>query len=102
MRKAFVRPWTNEGAVSSRDTRFIDLCLEDHDGDVICTLNRPQLYWPLDVHVEVGWHSSVAHVVEIRSTNVVEVAQARIEVVGNHNRLNWEVTSLASRITFPA
>lgn len=92
-RKALVRSWTNEGDISSGEALFIDLRLEDHDGDIIGTLHSPQRDWPLDVHVDVGWHASVARILEVRSTYVAEVAQARVTVDGNQNRLKWEVTS---------
>jgi hypothetical protein len=92
-RNALVRTWTNEGDISSRETHFMDLRLTDADGDIIGTLSSPQLDWPLDVNVDVGWRSSIVHVREMRNAAVVEVAVAHVVIDGNQNRLKWEVTS---------
>lgn len=92
-RKDIVRSWTNEGDILSKETHFIDLKLENSDGDIIGTLQSLRLDKPLDVNVDVGWRSSTLNVTELRGRSLVHVATVKIEVVGNHNRLKWLVTS---------
>ena len=41
-RKDIVRAWTNEGDILSKETAFIDLKLENSDGDIIGTLESPR------------------------------------------------------------
>lgn len=92
-RKDIVRTWTNEGDILSKETAFIDLKLENSDGDIIGTLESPRLDNPLDVSVDIGWGSSTLTVTELRGRSLIHVATVKIEVVGNHNRLKWRVTS---------
>lgn len=92
-RSAIARAWTNEGDALSNETRFIDLTLEDRDGDIIGTLSSPPLEAPLDVRVAVGWFSSQLTVTQVRGRSIAPIATAEVKITGNHNRLSWRVTS---------
>ncbi len=92
-RSDIVRNWTNEGDILSKETAFIDLDLENSDGDIIGTLKSPRLDQPLDVHVDVGWGSNKLVISQLRGRSVVQIATAKIQVTGNHNRLQWHISS---------
>lgn len=92
-RAALVQHWTNEGDVSSNEKKFIDLALENIDGDVIGTLTSPKLTTPLDVHVDIGWFSSKLTVKQLQARTVSTVATIRLKITGNQNRLSWSVIS---------
>lgn len=85
--------WTNEGDILSKETAFIDLNIENSDGDLVGILESPRLERPLETHVDVGWRSSTLVISELRGRHLVHIANVSIEVVGNHNRLRWQITS---------
>jgi hypothetical protein len=89
-RSTLVRAWTNEGDVLSKETRFIDLVLEDHDGDVIGTIASPRLDQPLDVHADVGWFSTKLTITQLRGRVIAPVATVQVKITGNDNRLSWQ------------
>lgn len=89
-RIAITRAWTNEGDVTSQETKFIDLVLENHDGDIIGTLTSPRINHPLDVHVNVGWFSSDLIIVQLHNRTVNTMAKVNLKVSGNNNRIEWD------------
>jgi hypothetical protein len=92
-RHDLARNWTNEGDILSKQTAFIDIDLQNNEGDIIGTLKSPHLGKPLDVHVDVGWASSNLVISELRGRSIIQIATVKIKVVGNHNRLDWRVSS---------
>ena len=93
-RAALARAWTNEGDVLSNETKFVDLILENEDGDIIGTLTSPRLDQPLDIHADVGWFSSTLTIKQLRGRSIATVATVQVKVVGNNNRLAWQATTL--------
>lgn len=89
-RSTLVRAWTNEGDVLSKETKFIDLVLEDHDGDVIGTIASPRLEEPLDVHADVDWFSTKLTTTQLRGRTIAPVATVHVKFTGNDNRLSWQ------------
>ncbi len=92
-RAALARAWTNEGNVLFNETKFVDLILESHDGDLIGRLNSPRLDQPLDVSADVGWFSSTLTFTELRGRAIVPIATVNVKIVGNNNRLSWQATT---------
>jgi predicted RNase H-related nuclease YkuK (DUF458 family) len=92
-RKNIARTWTNEGDISSQETRFIDLMLENYDGDIIGTLTSPSLAYPLDVHIDIGWFSSELTIIKLNDRTVSTVATVNLKITGNNNRLEWNANS---------
>ena len=95
-RAALARAWTNEGDVTSSETKFVDLVLESHEGDLIGTLSSPRLNQPLDVSAEVGLFSTTLTLTELRGRAPVKVATVSVKVKGNNNRLLWRLTPFKS------
>jgi hypothetical protein len=91
LRQQLIRAWTNEGDVTATDTRFIDLTLEDHDGDIVGTLESPSIHEPFSVNADVGWRSADLRISALSGRNVVHVATARVRLSGNDNRLRWRI-----------
>lgn len=91
-RKEIVRGWTNEGDVTSPESTFIDLKLENNDGDIVGTLQSPQLDHPLDVQASIGWCSTLLVISEVRGRSIVEVGRAEVKITGNKNRMQWRLT----------
>lgn len=48
--KAIIDQWTNEGDISSSETNFIALELENHSGDIIGSLTSTTYDHPLDIN----------------------------------------------------
>ncbi len=90
--KEIIRSWTNEGDISSRESLFVDLQLENHDGDIIGTLQSSKTNHLLDVHANVGWRSTELTVIKISGRSVNRVATAYIKLTGNNNRLQWQIS----------
>lgn len=101
-RKELARAWTNEGDVTSQETAFIDLQLENHDGDIIGTLHSPRREHPLEVHADIGWRSTELTISELRGRSLSYVATVQVQVAGNQNRLQWRVTSVGAPSYLPA
>jgi len=91
-RKEIARAWTNEGDITSTETRFITLELEDKSGDLIGSLSTNAYDRPLEVHADVGWFSTRLDISELRGRNVVSIATAKVTLTGNNNRLEWRLT----------
>ena len=100
-RTELLRTWTNEGDITSTETHFIDLKLESFDGDIAGTLSSPQLDSPLDVAVDVGWHSSTLSITQLRGRSVVPIAEVKVALSGNNNRLGWDTTSTSPPAYLP-
>ena len=94
-RKILTREWTNEGDVTAKNTRYVSVRLENHDGDLIGTLESPSLQQPLEVHADVGWRSTTLRISQLRGNSVESVATVQVRITGNNNRLSWAVTSLS-------
>lgn len=92
-RAALARAWTNEGDVTSSETRFVDLILESLDGEVIGVLNSHRLDQPLDVSADVGWFYTTLTLMELRGGAPVPVAKVKVKVGGNSNRLSWRAAT---------
>ena len=91
-RKEIARAWTNEGDISSKETRFITLELENKDGDLIGSLSTNANDRPLEVHADVGWFSTRIHISLLQGRNVISVATANVTLTGNNNRLEWKLS----------
>lgn len=91
-RKEIVRAWTNEGDITSKETRFITLELKDSDGDIIGSLSTNTHDRPLEVQADVGWFSTRLDISELIGRNVVSIGTAKVELTGNNNRLEWRLT----------
>ena len=100
-RELIVRTWTNEGDVSSTETHFIDLELQNSDGEIIGSLRGPQFDATFDVSVDVGWHSSTVSIVQLHSRSIAEIARAKVVLTGNDNRLELKITSSNAPAYFP-
>ena len=92
-RISITRAWTNEGDVTGEETKFIDLVLENHNGDIIGTLTSPRINHPLDVHVNVGWFSSDLIITQFHNRTVNVIAEVNLKVSGNNNRIEWNTPS---------
>lgn len=90
-RKEIVRAWTNEGDISSTETRFITLELENTDGNIIGSLSTNAQDNPLEVHADIGWFSTTLKISELRGRNVVPIATVKTTLEGNNNRLEWKL-----------
>ena len=90
-RAALVQVWTNEGDILATETRFITLELQDYSGDLIGTLRGPGFDATFDVQVDVGWRSSELHITELRGRSAQPVGTVKVKLLGNHNRLQWEL-----------
>ncbi len=93
-RSTLVRKWTNEGDVLSKEAKYIDLTLEDQDGDVVGTIVSPRLGEPLDVHADIGWFSSKLTITQFRGRTIAPVATVQVKIIDNDNRLSWQVVGL--------
>lgn len=93
-RTVLTRAWTNEGDITAKDTKFVDLQLVNHDGDIIGTLSSPTLDQPLDVSVDVGWLYSTLSITQLQGQTIATIATAKLKIAGNHNRLLWQSETL--------
>jgi len=93
-RTVLTRAWTNEGDILATDTKFVDLLLENHDGDIIGTLNSPSLDQPLDVSVDVGWFYSTLSITQLQGRTIAPIATVKLKIAGNDNRLLWQSETL--------
>lgn len=93
MRQHIQRTWTNEGDVTSQEFRFIDLSLAESDGDLVGTLSSSSLDRTLEVHIDIGWRSSLLKISELSGRHMISVAEARVSLTGNNNRLEWKIVS---------
>ena len=84
------RAWTNEGDMLSTHIKFVDLLLENSDGDIIGTINSPHLDQPLDASVDVGWFSSTLSIKQLQGRSITTVATIKLKISGNENRLSWQ------------
>jgi len=100
-RKEIVRTWTNEGDISSKETRYITLELENKDGELIGSLSTNTRKKSLDVHAQVGWFSTELTFFDLQGRNVVSVASAKVSLEGNNNRMEWSLSENATGEDLP-
>lgn len=91
LRKDIAIVWTNEGDISSKETNFIDLSLKLEYGDLFGSLSSPQTDNTFDVHVTPKWFSAYASVTLLRGRSSLPIAQVRLKIKGNRNRLEWKI-----------
>ncbi len=89
--QAIVRTWTNEGDISSTESVFFTLELENMDGDLVGSIFTNTQANPLEAHATVGWFSTELQISELRGHNVVPVGIAKLKLIGNQNRLEWNL-----------
>ena len=91
LRSALIRTWTNEGDVTSNETEFLTLAVEDSDGDLIASLHLDAQPRPLDANIDVAWGKAWLNVTYFAHRNVFDIATVRLTLTGNNNRLNWNL-----------
>lgn len=89
LRKDLGLVWTNEGDIQSSETNFIDLSLTLEHGDLYGSLSSPQSDDIFDVHVTPGWFSAHASITLLRGRSSLPVADVKLMLKGNRNRLRW-------------
>lgn len=90
-RNEIVRSWTNEGAIDSEEFRFITLELENLEGEIIGSLSTNAHNRILEVHANVGWFSTILSISELQGRRVIPIAEVKIKLIGNNNRLGWSL-----------
>ncbi|MDI5985352.1 hypothetical protein QLQ85_11165 [Halomonas sp. M4R5S39] len=100
-RKEIARAWTNEGGMSSNETFFVTLELENSEGDLIGSLATSQDPHPLEVHADIGWFSTKVHVSRLLNRSVIPVAKVNLELTGNNNRLEWTLVGTEGSAILP-
>ncbi len=90
-RQALMGEWTNEGDILSTETRFLTLSLQDYAGDVIGSVRGPGFDEVFDVQAEIGWFASELQLTQLLGRRVEPVASVTVKLIGNGNRLQWEV-----------
>lgn len=95
LRRDIGRPWTNEGSLGTTedDLPFITVALKLEDGDVYGEISTSAYKRPLGVHLKIGWFASTLIVTELVGSSALPVADVRIRLRGNRNRLSWKVVS---------
>ena len=89
LRKDLGLAWTNEGDINSFETNFIDLSLKLEHGDLYGSLSSPKSDDIFDVHVTPGWFSAHASITLLRGRSSLPVADVKLTLKGNRNRLHW-------------
>ena len=102
LKSALIRTWTNEGDVTSEEEQFVTLEVEDHDGDLIGTVNFSSETRPFDAQIEVGWGKALLHITGLVRRTVYPVATVRLKLTGNRNRLAWKLESKQVELLIPA
>lgn len=90
-RQGMVRSWTNEGDITSRETRFVTMNIQEQDGDLIGSLSTNAADGLLDISIRPGWFSSRIEVFHLQGRNLVQVATVKVKLTGNNNRLSWSL-----------
>lgn len=83
------RAWTNEGDISSTESKFVTLELKNIDGDLVGSISTSAQANTLEAHATVGWLSTELQVSELLGRNVVPIGTAKLKLIGNRNRLKW-------------
>jgi hypothetical protein len=99
--KEIARAWTNEGDIASGETIFVTLELENANGDVIGSLATSRHPRPLEVHADIGWFSTKILISELDNRTVTPVAEVKLELTGNNNRLKWTLIGDEARSILP-
>ena len=89
LRKDLGLVWTNEGDSHSPEMNFIDLSLKLEHGDLYGSLSSPQTDDVFDVHVTPGWFSARASITLLRGRSSLPIAEVKLMLKGNRNRLRW-------------
>lgn len=89
LRKDLGLVWTNEGDIHSPETNFINLSLKLEHGDLYGFLSSPQTDDIFDVHVTPGWFSARASITLLRDRSSLPIAEVKLTLKGNRNRLRW-------------
>ncbi len=92
--KTLAQAWTNEGDISSKETKYITLKLTLENGELYGSLESPQLERDYEAHVNPGWFSSKLEISELRGRNLIPKATIKIKITGNRNRLKWNAQKL--------
>lgn len=93
LRKDLGISWTNEGDLTSIETRFIDLSLKLEHGDLFGSLSSASTNDIFDVHVTPGWFSARASITHLRGRSSFPIAEVKLSLRGNRNRLHWTLES---------
>jgi hypothetical protein len=89
LRKDLGLVWTNEGNIHSSETNFIDLSLKLEHGDLYGSLSSPQSNDIFDVLVTPRWFSAHASITLLRGRSSLPIADVKLTLQGNRNRLRW-------------
>jgi hypothetical protein len=101
LRKDLALVWTNEGDILSPETNFIDLSLKGERGDLFGSLSSPQTNDIFDIHVTPGWFWANANITLLRGRNSLPVAEVKLTLKGNLNRLYWVIQSKDAPLFLP-
>jgi hypothetical protein len=93
LRTTLGRPWTNEGAIDSKDTVLITLDLKTQDGDVFGSLQTSARERLLSANLAAHLWSGTLTISETRGRSIRTVAVVRLRLKGNRNRVEWKVIS---------
>ncbi|MFA6977867.1 MAG: hypothetical protein WC209_00985 [Ignavibacteriaceae bacterium] len=92
--KTLAQVWTNEGAIISKETKFITLKLSLENGELYGTLESPRFERDFEAHVYPGWFSSKLEISELIGNHIIPKAIIKIKIKGNRNRLKWKAQKL--------
>lgn len=92
--KTLAQVWTNEGDISSKETKYITLKLTLENGELYGSLESPRLERNYEAHVYPGWFSSKLEISELLGRNLISKATIKIKITGNRNRLKWNAQKL--------
>lgn len=92
--KTLAQVWTNEGDISSKETKYITLKLTLENGELYGSLESPRLERNYEAHVYPGWFSSKLEISELLGRNLIPKATIKIKITGNRSRLKWNAQKL--------
>lgn len=96
------RTWTNEGDVTGSEEQYINLEVENLDGDLIATLHVSSLPEPLDAHIDVSWHRARLQIKKVFKRRLYPIATVQLRMTGNNNRLKWELIATQGNVALPS
>ena len=91
LRKVLKNTWTNEGDISSTETQFITIEIENYQGDLIGSIHLSSEERPLDCNIEVKWFYAVLNISRLLGRSSCPVATVKLKLTGNENRLSWQL-----------
>jgi hypothetical protein len=84
--------WTNEGAVDgSVPGPFIHMVIKLEHGDLVGQLHTSDDSNPLYINVLPAWPKARVSITNSFGKTPSQVAQAKIQLFGNNNRLRWKL-----------